>query len=330
MLEEPDPRRAEHHWIVGGLLFGLPTGPLLSIIVDHGHPHTAGLFAAIPVLALYGTFVSLILDVDFRPLVAERAAAVLFGGSVLFMLPRFLTLPATGAPWQPSCVLRFLICCAPYPLAGWLAAPVRERAVTVGAWSGLTAVVFAWPLLLTSMRSLAAEQVRGQIGVPAGMLLTIDAPAGRPADGYTRSGDAVWMSFDYGGPNSSGFNWYWSYGPDDLDMYVLPVASASPCAPVDALIDDAVGLQPRDDRSCARTAANLWVAQNTPEDGAVTDIEAYHGFYVALSADSGSADPVPPSALPGLFATLHPADDSELTAIGTPTSFLWGLPEAVL
>lgn len=237
------------------------------------------------------------------------------------MLPRFLALPATGAPWQPSCAIRFLICCAPYPLLGWLAAPVKDRAVTVGVWSGLAATVLAWPLLTVGMRQVAAQQIRHQIAAPAQMLLAVDTPADRPASGYMRSGNVVWMSFNPGVENSS-LNWNWYEGPDDLDMYVFPLGAASPCALVGPVLENTVGLEEAHS-SCTRTGANLWVAKNMPENGAVTDIEEYRGLYVALSVDSGSASPIPPSALTGLFATLHPADDSELAATGIMACLFW-------
>ena len=327
MRSQPDPRRntrrTESLWIIRGLLFGMPVGVLMSIAVNHGHPHLDGLYALIPVLVLYSAFVSLMLDVDARPwrAIAPRAAVVLVGGSVLFMLPRFLTLPATGHIWQSSAVLRYFICCAPYPLLGWLAGPLRERAVTVAVSSGLAATVLAWPLLIVSMRDLAAEQVRTEIGAPSSMLLTLHTPAAYPGGGYVRSGDVVWMSFDSAGANG-GFSMGQDYYPDDLDMYVFPVTAASPCSLINPIFQNTIGFD-APDGVCTHTAANLWVARNTPEDGAVTDIEQYHGYYVALSVDAASTRPIPPSALVSLLATAHPADDSELASVGTCSCSFW-------
>jgi hypothetical protein len=170
----------------------------------------------------------------------------------------------------------------PYPFAALLARLRQERAVIAGSCVGLAAIALAWPALILGMQALTAQQVRHAIGAPSSTLLTLDTPTSYPARGYLRSGDAVWMSFDSLGGNA-GFT---DYIPDDLDMYVFPArAATSPCAAVGPTMQNALGLDTHGDGDCSRLSSNLWVCNGMPEQGAVTEIEAYHGYYVALSAD---------------------------------------------
>ena len=320
-----DPRRASRLWLVRSLAFGPPAGVLLSIAVNHWQFDPAALGAAVPLLLLATMFISLTLDVEAWPWweVAGRIALVLLGGSVLFMLPRFLTLSAPGHFWQPSVLVRLLICCAPYPFAALLARPRQEPVVAIGAWAGLAAIALGWPLVLVGMRVLAAQTVRIDIGAPSTMYLMISAPPRDPADGYAHSGSVLWMAFDAdgGGGGASGLD----YNPDNLDMYVFPADEATPCSVTDPLIQQAIGFDPGAPiTGCAQTSPGFWVITSAPEPGAVTDVERYRGYYVALSVDSASNTPIPPSALPGIFATLHPASDAELASAGMFDS--WGWP----
>ena len=314
--EVEDPDRPTRLWLVRSLIFGPPSGLLLSVAVNHWRFDLPALVAGVPLLVLYSIFVWLSFDVEVMPWweLAGRAAVVLLGGSVLFMLPRFLTLPATGGFWQPSVVLRLLICCAPYPFVALLTRPRQEFAVALGAWTGLAVIALSWPLALVEARDLAAQTVRIDLGGPSAMYLMIDTPAKYPADGYAREGSALWIAFDPngGGGGLSGLD----YNPDDLDMYVLPADEATPCAVIDPIMAQAVGVNDVEPTACTQTSPGFWVVTGVPESGAVTDVERYRGYYVALSVDSGSNDPIPPSALPGLFATLHPATDSELARAG--------------
>ena len=319
-----DSRRASRLWFIRSAAFGPPSGVLLSIAVNHWQFDLLALSAGVPVLVLYTMFVSLTMDVERWPWheIAGRVAVVLLGGSVLFMLPRFLTLSATGHFWQSSVLARLLICCAPYPFAALLAGPRQEFAVTLGAWVGLAAIALGWPFVIVEVRVLAAQTVRLDEGVPSAMYLMINAPSQDPADGYAHSGSALWMPFDPsgGGGGDGGLD----YDPDDLDMYVFPAGEATPCTVTDPIMQQALGIGFGGSTRCTRTSPGFWVIMSAPELGAVTEVERYRGYYVALSVDSASTHPIPPSALPGIFATLHPASDAELARVGM-FSF-WGWP----
>jgi hypothetical protein len=320
------PHRASRLWFLRSLAFAPLSGVLLSIAVNHGHPWTFGLLALVPLLMIFGAFVSLTLDVEAwrRREVSARVAVVLVGSNVLFILPRSLTLPATGAFWQPSVLLRLLICVTPYPLVAWLARPHPAGRATTraawAAWAGLALIATSWPALLVGTQDFAAQQVRREIGVPSAMFLTIDNPPRDPATGYIRSGDALWTPYDSaGGPGAGGLD----YDPDDLDMLVFPADEPTPCAVVGPLIQQAIGIEfPESDR-CTHPSANLWSIPGAPEEGAVTDIERYQGYYISLSVDGASNDPLPASALPGLLATVHPASDAQIARTGKFSFWGW-------
>jgi hypothetical protein len=320
MLE--DPGRASRLWYIRSLSFGPLAGVLLSVAVNHGHPGWPALVALVPLLVIFSVFVSVTLDIEpwRQREVSIRVAAVLVGGSVLFVLPRFLTLAASGEFWQSSVVLRLLICTLPYPLVARLIRPRQQRGRAPGAWAALVVIAASWPFLLAVTLSLSAQQVCHRAGEPRAMFLMINTPARYPASGYTRAGEVLWMAYDSaGGPGESGLD----YDPDDLDMYIIPADQPTPCVAIGPDMQLALGIAFPESSRCTHPALNLWSIVDAPEDGAVTDIERYQGYYVALSVDAASANPLSPSALPGLFATLHPATDAEIAHAGNFNYWGW-------
>lgn len=322
MPEVEEQRRAARSWYAKSLTFGPVAGMALSVGVNHGHPGRSAYGAVAVLLAVYVLLVWITRENQAwsRGETAVRVAALLLGASALFVLPRSLTLSADGAPWEPSVLLRLLICCVPYPLVARLARSRPTAAEASAAWAGLAVVALLWPAAIVGMRHVTAQQVRDAVGAPSAMYLAIDAPPGRPADGYLRSGAVVWMAYDSAGgpPSISGPD----YSPDDLDMFVFKATSATPCAAIGPLMSEAVGSGSPAQGQCTRVAPNLWSIADVVEDGVVVDVEVYHGYFVALSVDPFSNEPLSASALPALLATVHQADDDEIARVGKFNS--WG------
>ncbi|MBR7833880.1 hypothetical protein KDL01_11420 [Actinospica durhamensis] len=323
MPEVEDQRRAARSWLVDSLTFGPVAGMALSVGVNHGHPGRSA-YGAVPVLLLVYVLLVWITcqhQAWSRGETAVRVAALLIGGSALFVLPRALTLSAGGGPWEPSVLLRFLICCAPYPLVARLTRSRPTAAEASAAWAALAVIALLWPPTLIGMRHVLAQQVRYELGEPSSMYLAIDAPPGRPAQGYIRSGAVIWMPYDSaGGPPAFGAP---DYSPDDLDLFVFRATSATPCAVIGPLVSKTVGSGSPAPGQCSRLAPNLWSIANVLDDGAVIDVEDYHGYFVALSVDPDSNEPLPGSALPALLATVHQADDDEIARVGKFSNRGW-------
>ncbi|MBR7831864.1 hypothetical protein KDL01_01245 [Actinospica durhamensis] len=74
--------------------------------------------------------------------------------------------------------------------------------------------------------------------------------------------------------------------------------------------------------SCSALPSGRWLVTGEPESTATTQVERYGAYYVALTVDSQSLQPISPARLPALLASVHHADDADLAADRMDTSTL--------
>ena len=308
--------REQAVWVAQSTAFGLLAGPLTSASVNHGHFVAGSLFADVLLIAWTAAFVFLAADGLWRQAsaVIVRVLAVLLLGGAFFMLPRADTLAATGSittSWEV--LARWLLCCIPYPLVALLVPPSTHRYVRIFPVAGLVCLALAWPPLVQHSIDAAAAQTRARLGIPSVMLLMVNPPSASAFEGFGYSEGVLLSSYDSGGSLSLPVP---DFEADDLDLVVYKAQASTPCASIGRMIYDTVGNDGAEDQSCRRLANGLWQYIGIPENTAVTDIELYDGYYVALTVDSASLAPIPATQLPALFATLHHPGNAELAAIG--------------
>ncbi|ETA71093.1 hypothetical protein [Actinospica robiniae] len=302
-------------WVAQSTAFGLLAGPLTSASVNHGHFVAGSLFADLLLIVwtVVFTFVAAGTQWHGAGAASVRVLAVLLLGSVFFMLPRADSLAATGSITSWDVLTRWLLCCIPYPLVALLIHPSTHRYVRVAPVAGLVCLALAWPQLLHHSIDTVAAQTRARFGIPGAMLLMVDPQSVSAFEGFGYSEGVLLSSYDSGGETPLPVP---DYEADDLDMVVYKAEASTPCASIGKMIDSTVGDNGASDQSCLRLADGRWQYVGVPENTAVTQIELYDGYYVALTVDSASLTPIPASQLPALFATLHHPDNAELAALG--------------
>ena len=182
------------------------------------------------------------------------------------------------------------------------------RGLALGACLAL-----AWPRLLQHSIDTVAAQTRARLGIPSAMLLMENPPPASAFEGFGYSEGVLSSTYDSGGEPMMPTP---DYEADDLDLLVYKAQAPTPCASIGHVIADTIGDNGGDVQSCRRLADGRWQYIGVPESTAVTQIELYDGYYVALTVDSASLAPIPVSRLSVLFATLHHPDNAELAAVG--------------
>jgi hypothetical protein len=141
------------------------------------------------------------------------------------------------------------------------------------------------------------------------MLLLVDGPTGYAATGYTYAGGE--MAAFYRGADSSDAVY------DDLEVIVVPSAGAeNPCS-VDWSAPDHDIAPNNQQLSCTADGTGRWALEDSVGDFLyVGEYHSdFHGYFAALAVNSYADDPVSPSELPAIFATVHPANPTERASL---------------
>lgn len=308
-------RRVQAVWVAQSTVFGLLAGPLTSASVNHGHFVAGSLIPDAFLVAWTTGFVFVAAGKQWREAhaVIARVLTVLLLGGVFFMLPRADTLAATGSITSWDVLVRWLLFCTPYPLVALLIHPSKLRYVRIVPMAGLVCLALAWPHLLQHSIDAAAAQTRARLGIPGAMLLMVNPPPASVFEGFGYHEGTLWSTYDSG---SEPILPVPDFEADDLDLVVYRAQAPTPCASIGHMITNTIGDNGAADQSCRRLADGRWQYIGIPEKTAVTQIELYDGYYVALTVDSASLAPIPASRLPSLFATLHHPGNAELAAVG--------------
>ena len=319
-------RRGLTHWLAASLGFGLVAGPLIGLAFNHGHPQSVVVTIVVaPLIVLVALFV--LVGVHYIHWTWRnalwRVLLVLLVGSVVFLLPNSLNLPATGDFWWATVLEKYAISCLPYPLVGWLVMPGIRRRLAVEVCVLVTAgLALTWPALLRGLRAQTADVLRHEIGVPPSMLYVLEMPGAKPVTGYFYQDPAAWLGYRL--PASA--HQAAANGPDlgyDVTIEVFPATKSSPCSQLPDILDDVDGFDRRG-MSCGQTAAGHWQAA---DDGTfealddMTEVEVIDGDYVALTIGQKSRAFDDEFAV--LFADLrHPtsAQFVEIGLAGAPNS----------
>ena len=262
-----------------------------------------------------------------------RVALVLSLGSVLFMLPRAVSLPATGDFWWTTVLERYAVYCIPYPLVGSLVISRVHRwipAISCAAVAACLALV--WPSLLGQMRDQTAAVLRHELGVPSSMLYAVGSLGAQPTDGYFYDGSALTLTYripGYGDPDST---WTYTTVVDgktetvrshdylgyDLVLSVFPARAATPCTDISVALSNAVGGGSNSDATCQPEPGGRW-QYNDGAYGDITQIETADGYFIALAVNSQASGLTAQFA--PLFASLHHPTDAQLISAGLSEPF---------
>lgn len=314
-------RRGLAHWLAVSTGFGLIGGPLVAMAVDHGHPHAAVVaIVAAPLAVLAALFVAAgigVLHWTWRAALC-RAAAVIVFGSVVFVLPNAVNLPATGDFWWATVLEKYAVSCLPYPFVGWLVMPGIRRRLAVEVCVVLTAcLALVWPALLRAMRDQTADVLRRELALPQSMLYVLDMPDARTVNGYHYTQPAV--SLGYRLPRDTAKTSAALDHPDpgyDVDIAVYPATDSSPCTELPKVLLGVDGFE-RTGMSCAAEADGVWRASETGKFGTlddVTEIELIDGDYVAVTIGQQSRQF--DGEFPVLFADLRHPTSAQLVTVG--------------
>ena len=323
LIERPARRR---RWIRAAECYalGLAFGPLVSALVNHGQPVLSAATDSVlmtPLLGLAAVVATTSHRYGDSKAALLRALVILVVGSTLFVLPREATLAASGAPvvsWTVD--LRWLICCVPYPLVADLIRPGCTRAGRAVPMASLAGLALVWPLLLGEMTDVVAAQTRASLGVPDAMFLFVDPPAPISIRDSSYTDGVLSLDFDSLPPSTLPD---FDAGPDDLDMVVYPANADTPCMQIPVAVTNALGIGTAVPPSCRQMAPDRWQYTGVPDKTSTTQFERYGAYYVVLTVDRESQDPISPAGLPALFRTLHRPDTAEVAALGEATYQFW-------
>jgi hypothetical protein len=300
-------------------------------MVNHGQPHVlvaCGSGAFILVIGAFFTALA-VLNMGWRWQPAlGRVALVLSFGSVVFMLPHAVSLPATGEFWWATVLERYAVYCIPYPFTGWLIVPRGHLWIpAVSCIAVATCLTLVWLSLLNHMREQTATALRHELGVPDSMLYAIGTLGAQTTDGYFYDGSALSLTYrikGYSDPNSTSTYSITVNGKVetvtshdylgwDLVLAVFPAKDATPCLDIVSALENAVGGGTRSEATCGRESSGRW--QYTDGlSGDMTQIEIADGYFIALTVNSQASGLTAQFA--PLFASLRHPTDAQLVSIG--------------
>ncbi|WP_034268226.1 hypothetical protein [Actinospica robiniae] len=312
-------RRGLTHWLAASLGFGLVAGPVIGLAVNHGHPQPVVVTIVLaPLMVLAALFV--LVGVHYIHWTWRhalwRVLLVLLAGSVVFLLPNSLNLPATGDFWWATVLEKYAISCLPYPLVGWLVMPgIRRRLAVEVCVLVAAALALTWPALLRGMRAQTADVLRHEINVPPSMLYVLEMPGAKTVAGYFHQNPAAWLGYRL--PASA--HQAATDGPDlgyDVTITVFPATKSSPCSQLPDILEKVDDFDRRG-MSCGQTAPGHWEAADdgtfeTLDDA--TEVEVVGGDYVALTIAQKSRAFDDEFAV--LFADLRHPTSAQLVQIG--------------
>lgn len=314
-------------WLAASLGFGLMTGPLIGLAVNHGSPQPAVVAIVVaPIVVLTGLF-GLVAVHHMRwswRSALWRVAAVFLAGSIVFLLPNSLNPPSTGDFWWTTVLEKYALSCLPYPFVGWLVMPGIRRRLAVEVCVLLTAALaLTWPVLLRGMRAQTADVLRHELGLPQSMLYVLEMPGAKNVGGYFYDDPAVSLSYRLPAAAHQA-------APDvpdlgyDVDVAVFPATKSSPCAQLPDILFSIDGFDRRG-MSCAQTAAGVWRAADdgtfeTLDD--LTEVELIDGDYVALTIGQQTRSSTTSSRCSSPTCGIRPAR-SWSRSVWTPPPVRW-------